>query len=808
MWNRLAESSSRPRLTVTEYERERINQLGARSAEPGVFAALSNHADQVLGSLVDPDTREIAERVFRALATRGASGQMVRRSLSIRQLARESFRPSGTDGRAPTEAQLAELERQVITIADAFRADGHNFLTPPVEQVPQLTSDSMIDICHESLLRQWKTLNHWIEQESRSAATFIRLRDAALRWPDQEPLLRNPALGVALGWEEQQQPSAAWAERYGNELDRTLDFVRASEQGQRRETEVIEAMRRAELEHAQARAAEQAERAAEQARRAAFEAERAAEQEANARRFRYATIALTFVTAAAVVAAASALVERFRSVALNKSVEKMTGEKRRLETEITNLAGALNKSVEKMTGEKRRLETEITNLAAEKSAVEALTKKMNSDLTSLGEREKSLRLHNEALAAISTAHGFIKRLSPGEVAIDFLESSQSPDEALALLDRVGKVRSVSLSHTRISDAGLGKIKRLPDLKSLDLSFTDITDAGVHQISEMRQLTQLVINDTTITEKCLPDVEKLINLKSLDLSHNQVNKAAVDNLRTKLPGCTISYDPDPLLDGMSTYHGDWDKALISVGGHTFYGGRLSIGFSSVTDAALRFISNTRSESEVELSHCERITNSGLKYLGRARSIRSVNIASCSQISDLGVENLIGSAKFESLRFYDISLSDRALKVISAAPSLTSLEIAGTQHRISDEGLSHVPQLTALKKFELSFSNGLGKNAISYIAKLSKLESLTFQDNTNVPASAYAALAGLPLLRTLEIGYNDSLKDTDLKYLEGLKQVESLNLTSCNNLTEAGLEKLRKALPKAKVIWTPPQAGPPK
>jgi hypothetical protein len=515
MWNRLARSSSPPRLTVSEYERERVDLHGAQSAEPGVFAALSNHADQVLWSLPDAETREVAERVFRALATRGPSGQMVRRSLSIRQLALESVRASNREESVPTGAQAAEAEHRVIRIADAFRADGHNFLTPPVHDVPKLTSDSMIDICHESLLRQWTTLNQWVEQESRSAATFIRLRDAALRWPDQEPLLRDPALGVALDWKKEQQPTPPWAERYGGDLRRTLQYLDESEEERAKEFERMEATRWAELK---------------------LVAARAAEQTANARRFKIAAIALTCLSVAAVAAAALAFVEWYRSVSLYNSVNALQSERGRLEI----AKHSLETEKGRLEIEKGRLETAIGNLDAQKRDAEARTSKANADLKSLGEREKTLRLRNEALAAVGAAYGSVTLSSNGEVAVDFLESSASPDAALSTLDRVGRVTSLNLSRTRVSDTGLKSITRLPDLKSLDLSFTDITDAGIALIPERNQLTQLLINDTMLTEKGLSHVEQLVNLKALDLSHNQVNETAVDSLRAKLGGCSITF----------------------------------------------------------------------------------------------------------------------------------------------------------------------------------------------------------------------------------------------------------------------------
>lgn len=671
----------------------------------GLKNALSLHADEALNDCKARGQERVVEKVFCALCTRGANGQYIRRPATIQQLADESG---------------FSLD-EVISVVESFRGDDRSFLMPPKNR--ELAPATKIDVSHESLLRQWTTLSGWVEQESRSAATFIRLRDGALRWPVQESFLRDPALSNALTWKEQQQPSPAWAERYGGGLSHALEYLKKSQEERDGEVRAADALRRRELEDAQARAAEQS---------------------ANARRFRIATIVMATLLVAAAVTGLYAWKQKQKFVSANLSLKQLDDAKIRLQQ------------------------------------------------------------YNEALAGIGAAYGTVKGSSTEEVAITFHESEVSPDTVLPFLDRVGKVQSLNLSRTKISDAGLKDIARLTSLKSLDLSFTEITDAGIAHLAEMAQLSHLLLNDTMLTEAGLARLEKLVNLKTLDLSRNQVNQASVDKVRSKLSGCSITYNPDPLLDAISKYGGDWDAALTLVQGRREAGGFL-FSSSPITDAALRKIAKTENPETLILSYCDDITNEGLKYLLEMRNLTSVTLQWCSQISDPGIENMSGMSKLKSLTLEYLALTDRGLKGVSQASALTKLVILGSTHRITDDGVAYLARLAGLEQLAINHTNTLKGDPLVHIAKLEKLRSLSFVDNNNVPSSTYAALSALPMLRKLEIGYNNKLADADLIHLEKLTQVETLDLTDCARLTQTGVAKLKKALPNATIEWTVSEAA---
>ena len=82
---------------------------------------------------------------------------------------------------------------------------------PPTLLLP----DTTIDISHESLIRGWKRLREWVEQEAESARVYKRLADtAALHSSGNAGLWRDPDLAVAIAWRERERPNEAWSRRY------------------------------------------------------------------------------------------------------------------------------------------------------------------------------------------------------------------------------------------------------------------------------------------------------------------------------------------------------------------------------------------------------------------------------------------------------------------------------------------------------------------------------------------------------------------------------------------------------------------
>jgi WD40 repeat protein len=208
---------------------------------------LNDHAEQAWQEL-DADGQAVAEAMFRALTERSKDGQDIRRPLKVQALL------------DMTEAELPTLTR----IVDTFRQPGRNFLMPPPQV--ELTADTVLDISHESLIRQWQRLQGWVAAEGDKAAMYLRLLEGAQRHAGgRGELWRGTDLAVAREWREKTQPNGAWAERYGmpsppSPLSRVagegeqegdfalaMQFLSESEAEEQRVREAEEARRKAEL---------------------------------------------------------------------------------------------------------------------------------------------------------------------------------------------------------------------------------------------------------------------------------------------------------------------------------------------------------------------------------------------------------------------------------------------------------------------------------------------------------------------------------------------------------------------------------
>jgi PQQ-dependent catabolism-associated CXXCW motif protein len=170
--------------------------------------ALSDHADRILSAL-SPEQQRLANILFRSLVqTEGNIGRDVRRPTSIQQI-----------------ALVAEVNpAQLYPIVETFRAPGRNFLTPA--RPAPLTPATVVDISHESLIRQWRTLRNWVRDEFQMAETYRWIeKTAQLCNRGEAGLLRMPELGRALVWRQKNHPNSAWAARYGGDFDLATRFL-------------------------------------------------------------------------------------------------------------------------------------------------------------------------------------------------------------------------------------------------------------------------------------------------------------------------------------------------------------------------------------------------------------------------------------------------------------------------------------------------------------------------------------------------------------------------------------------------------
>lgn len=176
-----------------------------------ISEALSRHADEAFSKLQDQRSREIAEKLFKAISEWELDNC-----------------EKGCSTRLDTICEIASARmEEVIAVIDVFRNRGHAFLVPAdgTELLP--TSD--ISLSHESLIRYWQRLKAWVDEENQSVRIYRRLVEAAVLYREGKGgLMENPSLQSALDWSEKYHLNAAWADRYHLEFEVAMTYLEQS----------------------------------------------------------------------------------------------------------------------------------------------------------------------------------------------------------------------------------------------------------------------------------------------------------------------------------------------------------------------------------------------------------------------------------------------------------------------------------------------------------------------------------------------------------------------------------------------------
>jgi hypothetical protein len=196
--------------------------------------AMSLHADEIYDALATDRQRQLCRGLFQALTVQESENRGIRRPQRLGRL-----------------CQILNVAAdELLPIIDAYRQHGVTFLMPAPEV--QLSERTIIDISHESLMRVWMRLRNWALEEVQAAGIYRRLSEsAALHEQGKAGLYRDPELGIALAWQESQQPNAAWAERYHPGFAAAMAFLARSQEANSLNEQAREAARQRELEQAQ-----------------------------------------------------------------------------------------------------------------------------------------------------------------------------------------------------------------------------------------------------------------------------------------------------------------------------------------------------------------------------------------------------------------------------------------------------------------------------------------------------------------------------------------------------------------------------
>jgi len=188
--------------------------------ETGLNKVIENHASRLYESAAEyynaehPDTpittrdaKNIVALTFSCL-TKIDNSRAVRNRMTLREITAIINRPHLT----------AEIVGGVLNI---FREEGNSFIRPfktDEKATHVLASDSVLDITHESLIRNWGMLHKWASQEFEYYSTFLDLKKQLDRWKEHRKssgyLLPIGPLSYFENWYAKCSPNTAWINRY------------------------------------------------------------------------------------------------------------------------------------------------------------------------------------------------------------------------------------------------------------------------------------------------------------------------------------------------------------------------------------------------------------------------------------------------------------------------------------------------------------------------------------------------------------------------------------------------------------------
>jgi tetratricopeptide (TPR) repeat protein/energy-coupling factor transporter ATP-binding protein EcfA2 len=441
--------------------------------------ALSRHADEAFNELPDERSRHIAEILFKALSERGADNREIRRPTRLSTICNIA---------GPSMAE-------VIAVIDVFRSGGRSFLMPPAGTA--LHTESVIDISHESLIRNWERLKKWVDEEALSVRIYRRLAEAAvLHREGKEALLQNPALQIAADWREKSRPNAAWAARYHPEFETAISYLDAS----------FGAMEAANLaaEAARVERERQREEVLEHERREREQAEHFATAQARAnRKLRVMMVALVGILLFAVATAAYALVAR--STARKSAREALALRDEAVERE-KQIADLLDKA--------KRAEAEALNDKWQAVKAQEYAKEQ-AKLAALRESE-AVKAQQQAKNEVIAKNKEIEIDSLNRTAVaefrrgDFEEAEQSFNHLTSVLR--GDQQRLAWAKSN-----LGAVRR--ELGKLDQSIADLSEAKkLQQKGDNKYFDTITWLGLSYSDKGQYELAEPLYLEALKMRH--------------------------------------------------------------------------------------------------------------------------------------------------------------------------------------------------------------------------------------------------------------------------------------------------
>uniref|UniRef100_A0A674JB88 F-box/LRR-repeat protein 15-like leucin rich repeat domain-containing protein n=1 Tax=Terrapene triunguis TaxID=2587831 RepID=A0A674JB88_9SAUR len=221
----------------------------------------------------------------------------------------------------------------------------------------------------------------------------------------------------------------------------------------------------------------------------------------------------------------------------------------------------------------------------------------------------------------------------------------------------------------------------------------------------------------------------------------------------------------------------------------------------------------------LRGCTQLEDEALKHIqNHCRELVILNLQSCTQISDEGIVKICrGCHRLQSLCVSGCSnLTDASLTALGLnCPRLKILEAARCSH-LTDAGFTLLARVRIiLKMYSLPNFHWYHNTLIQLSVHCPKLQALSLSHCELITDDGILHLSnstcGHERLQVLELDNCLLITDVTLEHLENCHSLERIELYDCQQVTRAGIKRIRAHLPDVKVhayfapVTPPPSVG---
>lgn len=200
-WDVWQESGGDGALDIEHYEKAHT-----------IHHALDRHADEALKEL-DEEQKCITKTLFQALTTVDTSNRKIRRPIHLNDFLN----------------MTSASKLKILSVIKYFCDKKRSFL---ILSSKLSEENPLIDISHESLIRQWMQLAQWVDEEHEDAELYRRLLATCLRYKAKKAdLLQGVELNQSITFLNkitQQSIAEVWAKRYENKNHASNTYLEVS----------------------------------------------------------------------------------------------------------------------------------------------------------------------------------------------------------------------------------------------------------------------------------------------------------------------------------------------------------------------------------------------------------------------------------------------------------------------------------------------------------------------------------------------------------------------------------------------------